>query len=657
MKTSGTAVKILALIVPYHRKNLDLRKRHTRSLRTASVHISARTTLAITWLATASCLLAQVPGYTITTVALPSTTYPGGLAIDASGNLYLADIINYVVRKVSTTGVVSTVAGGGGANATSPVGDGGPATSASLSEPLGIAVDTAGNLYIADTGHNRIRKVSAGGTITTVAGPGSTDGALGDGGPATSATLVVPEGICVDAAGNLYIADSGHDRIRKVSLDGTIATVAGNGSASGALGDGGPATSASLSLPAGITVDAGGTLYIADSGHNRIRTVSLAGGITTVAGNGAATYSGDGGLAIIAAIRASALTFEFNFVNYYAPLGVAVGPTGNLYLTDNGNNRLRVVTTDGKINTLAGNGTVGLTSSGDGGAAFSAGLPQPVGIALGSNGAVYVSDYQAVRLLTPSAIPVFPAPSIAARGVVSASGWGSFSQLAQGSWMSIYGSYLSTDSRGWAGADFTGVNAPISLDGTSVTIGGQPAFISYISPGQLNAQVPTNSGTGAQPLIVSTSSGNTATYTVTVNGSEPGLLAPASFDIGSVQYAAALFPDGATYVLPSGAITGVPSRPASAGNTITLYGIGFGPVTPDTPAGEIVQTSNTLALPFKLSIGGTEATVAYAGLAPGEVGLYQFNVIVPKLSSTGPARLTFTLDGVAETQVLYISTQ
>jgi uncharacterized protein (TIGR03437 family) len=144
---------------------------------------------------------------------------------------------------------------------------------------------------------------------------------------------------------------------------------------------------------------------------------------------------------------------------------------------------------------------------------------------------------------------------------------------------------------------------------------------------------------------------------VTVNGSQPGLLAPASFQIGSIQYAVAFFPDGATYVLPAGAIAGVPSRPARAGDTITLYGIGFGTVTPNVPAGQIVQAGNALVPPFHVSIGGTQATVAYAGMAPGEVGLYQFNVVVPKLNTTGAARLTFTLDGVAGTQVLYISTQ
>jgi len=614
--------------------------------------------------ATASCLLAQAPGYTITTVAGGAPFYANtgdggpatstllfmvaGIAVDAAGNLYIAEVDAYVdsgfgaIRKVSPSGIISTVAGGDTLN----LGDGGPATSALLYDPQGIAVDAAGDLYIAEFASNRVRKVSTTGTITTVAGSGSTNGSLGDGGPATSATLNGPLGVAVDAAGNLYIADSENRRVRKVSSDGIITTVAGNGSTNTALGDGGQATNATLVGPAGVAVDAAGNIYIADSLDNRIREVSPAGIISTLAGNGSAAYSGDGGLAILAALS--------------SPVSVAVDATGNLYIVDSGNSRVRVVTTDGKINTIAGDGSQ-FGESGDHGPATSAGLGFPFGVAFGSGGEIYVSqDLPAgdVRLLTPSATPVFPLPSIeASGGVVSASAFGQFSQLALGSWVEIYGSYLASDSRPWAGADFNGINAPTSLDGTSVTIGGQPAFISYISPGQINAQVPTGSGTGAQQLVITTSAGKSPTYSVTVNSVEPGLLAPASFAFGSIQYVAALFSDNATYVLPTGAIAGVPSRPAKAGDTITLYGVGFGAVTPNIPAGQIVQAGNALAPPFILKFALTEATVTYAGLAPGLVGLYQFNVVVPKLTTTGPVRLSFTLEGVAGTQVLYISTQ
>lgn len=605
-------------------------------------------TAALTSLAAAHCLLAQVPGYTITSMTGAIANFaPAGVAYDSSGNVYIADWSG-LVRKVSPTGAIVTLAGGGVASG-GLVGDGGQATGANLSYPSGVAVDSAGNVYIADTGHNRIRKVSTSGTITTVAGPGSTNGTLGDGGPATSATLSIPASVALDPSGNLYIADTGHHRVRKVSSDGTITTVAGNGSASGALGDGGPATSATLSLPAGIALDAQGNLFIADSGHARIRMVT-SGIISTVAGNGTTAYSGDGGVATLAAVGNDLLV---EFQNIYVPEGLAVDASGAIYIADAVHGRLRLVTPDGNINTIAGNG--GTTSTGDNGPATSAGMGCACGVALGASGKVYVAGGDSVRVLTPTGAPVYAGPSFEVNGVVNASAFGAAAQLALGSWVEIHGSYLAPDSRTWTGGDFSGINAPTSLDGTSVTIGGQPAFISYISAGQVNAQVPTSIGSGAQQLVVTTTHGKTAAYTITVNGVFPRLLAPSSFSFNSVQYAVALFSDDVTYVLPSGAIPGVPSRPATVGDNITLYGIGFGSVTPNNPAGQIVQANNSLDLPFTAKIGTMPATVLYAGLAPAAVGLYQFNIVVPKVTATGALPFTFTLGGVAGPQELYIS--
>jgi uncharacterized protein (TIGR03437 family) len=618
--------------------------RGPRFLTKASVRVSARTISSAAWLATASCLLSQVPGYTIATVAgkgnnyprngVSATSvylfYPSSLAIDAVGNLYIADAVG-AIWKVSSSGILSIAAGWG---PTTMLGDGGPAASAWLNSPTGVAVDAAGNIYIADSGHNRIRKVMNG-TITTVVGSGSPIGALGDGGPATTASLASPTGLALDSIGTIYIADSGHNRIRKVTPDGTITTIAGIGPNTSPLGDGGPATSAWLDTPTGVAVDTAGNVYIADCGNNRIRKVTPAGTITTVAGNGISAYSGDGGLAINASISSS---FPDNSGNRW--LGVALDGAGNLYIADYLNDRVRLVTNDGKINTIA------------------AGLGGPSGIALGSGGRIYVSEMEAAAsLLTPSGIPVFPPPSIEFSGVFSATDFGSSSHLALGSWVEIHGSYLASNSRSWAGTDFSGTNAPTSLDGTSVTIGGQHAYISYISPGQVNAQVPTSIGTGAQPLIVTTRNGESAAYAVTVDSVAPSLLAPTSFDIATYQYAVALFPDNATYVLPSGAIAGVPSRPAKAGDTITLYGVGFGAVMPNIPAGQIVLASNSLAMPLILQFGSTEATVTYAGQAPGAIGLYQFNVIVPKLSATGPVPLSFTVGGLSGMRVLFVSVQ
>ncbi len=165
--------------------------------------------------------------------------------------------------------------------------------------------------------------------------------------------------------------------------------------------------------------------------------------------------------------------------------------------------------------------------------------------------------------------------------------------MAPGSWIEIYGTNLAVDARGWGSADFSGVNAPTSLDGTTVTIGGQPAYVDYISAGQVNAQVPSTVTAGAQQVVLQTPYGPSTGYTVTVNATQPGVLAPTSFVVGGNQYVAALFSDGTTFVAPPGAIPGVASRQAKPGEVITIYGVGFGMVTPNIPAGQIVQQSNT----------------------------------------------------------------
>jgi sugar lactone lactonase YvrE len=257
-----------------------------------------------------------------------SLNHPYGVAVDAAGNLLIADTFNNRIRRVDgTTGIITTVAGNGTYGFS---GDGGAATSASLSSPVGVAVDAAGNLLVADIGNNRIRRVDGTtGIITTVAGNG-TSGFSGDGGPATSASLRAPDGVAVDAAGNLLIADTSNQRIRRVDgTTGIITTVAGNGTY-GFSGDGGAATSASLNSPVGVAVDAAGSLLIVDTGNQRIRRVDgTTGIITTVAGNGNQGFSGDGGPATSASLN--------------SPVGVAVDAAGNLLVADTFNDRIRQV--------------------------------------------------------------------------------------------------------------------------------------------------------------------------------------------------------------------------------------------------------------------------------------------------------------------------
>jgi uncharacterized protein (TIGR03437 family) len=242
------------------------------------------------------------------------------------------------------------------------------------------------------------------------------------------------------------------------------------------------------------------------------------------------------------------------------------------------------------------------------------------------------------------------------QGVISASAYGGFSALAPGTWMEIYGTNLANvTSQTWAASDFKGNTGPTALGGTTVTIGGHAAFIDYVSPGQVNAQVPSNVGSGPQPVVVMTPGGTSLPYTITVNTVEPGLLAPPVLHLAAGQYVVAQFPDGVTFVLPPGAVNGVAAARAKPGDTIVFYGVGFGTVTPDSPAGQIVTQSNKLNGNFQAFFNGTPATVAFAGLTGGYLGLYQFNVVVPNIDASDTVPFTFSLNGTQGTQTLIIA--
>jgi len=316
---------------------------------------------------------------------------PTGVAIDAAGNLFIADADDHRIRQVAPGGNISTVAGTGTAGF---FGDDGLATTAQLQTPTGVAVDAAGNLFIADADNNRIRRVAADtGIITTVAGTGRA-GFSGDGGLATAAQLQTPTGIAVDAAGDLFIADAANNRIRRVAADGIITTFTGTGVA-GFSGDEGAATAAELNFPYYVALDAAGNLYIADQGNFRIRQVAADGIITTVAGTGHAGFSGDGDSATSARLS--------------VPYGVALDAAGNLYIADQGNFRIRRVAADGIITTVAGTGTHGF--SGDGGPATNAQLSASYGLALDAAGNLFIADSGNSRVravdLAAAALPPF----------------------------------------------------------------------------------------------------------------------------------------------------------------------------------------------------------------------------------------------------------
>jgi hypothetical protein len=302
---------------------------------------------------------------------------PWALDMDASGNLYISDFGNNAVRLVNSSGVINTLAGNGISGYS---GDGGQATAAELKEAAGTARDAAGNIYIADWGNARIRIVSSSGVIKTFAGTGVA-GYSGDAGQATAAQLNDPVGVVLDANGNLYVADQSNNRIRMINTSGIISTFAGNGTG-GYSGDGGQATAAEINEPLCITRDLSGNIYFGDFSNSRVRVINTSGIINTVAGNGIGGYSGDGGQATAAEIS--------------QPSGLGVDASGDLFIAEQGNDRVRVVMPSGIINTFAGIGVFGF--SGDGGQATAAEISSPSGIAVDASGNVIFVDRSNERL-------------------------------------------------------------------------------------------------------------------------------------------------------------------------------------------------------------------------------------------------------------------
>jgi uncharacterized protein (TIGR03437 family) len=430
---------------------------------------------------------------------------PSSVAVDSAGNLYIADENNNRIRKVSG-GIVTTVAGGASAGFS---GDNGPATSATLSKPLGVAVDAAGNLYIADSLNNRVRKVSNG-VITTVAGTGVI-GFSGDNGPATSAELYLPWGLAVDSAGNLYIADEENHSVRKVS-NGVITTIAGNG-VLGYGGDNGPAVNAQLAYPKSLALDSNGDLYISDAGTDSIRKISD-GVITTVAGFGPG----------------------FNGSAYPNPNGVAVDPAGNLYIVDSSDQYVFKIS-NGVITTIAGNGKAGFI--GAGGPATSAELNFPGGIAVDLAGNVYIADSlnNRIRLLTPSASSAcsfslnpaslqFSAAGGSLTVAVQTTGACSWTVSAVPSWISVSGA---SSGIGDGTVNFVaGLNTSSATLNATISIANLPFAISQ-SPVPAGGPSFTSAGvTNAASFETGIVAGGTLTIFGTNLGAAPGQVLTAS---------------------------------------------------------------------------------------------------------------------------------
>ena len=685
---------------------------------------------------------------------------PSGVTVDAAGNLIFSDLCNNRIRKISATGIINTVAGNGSASYS---GDGGPAVQAQLSAST-IATDAAGNLYAGDS-NGRVRMLNAAGAINTIAGNGS-HGFSGDGGPATSAQLLNPYGLALDGDGNLFVSDFGvaedfspRSRIRKVSTTGTITTIAGTGIA-GDTGDDGPATSAQIyagplavdrnnnlyfgdftlsvvrkisaagiittiagagsstmdGVPAkqanvgdvyAITTDSSGNIFLAASDH-RVREISASTGIiTTVAGKlipfGSAGYSGDGGPATNAQIS--------------DPLGVAFDASGNLFIADHGNHRIRRVSPDGIITTIAGNGSPGY--SGDGGLALNAQI-QPDGLAvgntLGKTGKIYFNDSGAVRVLTPtgcdysvsatllqSSVPGGSFPLAISTGAgcawtvaglpdwITISGAFTFSgaatanlmvasnsgaprsanisiagitvavsqassvllvnagglvnsasykpSVSPGSIVSLFGNFLLSDPL--AVSSFP---LPTSLGGLAIQFAGAPlAPLFYASASQVNAQIPWELAGQSQVSTTAINNDRTsAPYVYNLATYAPGL-----FSINGQGTGQGAILDAKFHLVDS-------TNPAVAGSTVVqIFCTGLGPVRnqPATgapaPSGPLATTTLTPTV----TIGGVPASVPFAGLTPGFVGLYQVNALVPQTVGMGAAPVTISIGDVLSNTV------
>jgi uncharacterized protein (TIGR03437 family) len=520
---------------------------------------------------------------------------PEAVVVDSAGNLYIADTFNVRIRKVTTAGTISTVAGTGtlGFN-----GDNIPATTAELRLPDGVAVDSFGNVFIADETNNRIRKVTLAGTISTVAGTG-TAGFNGDG-QATSSELFQPAGIAVDSGGNLFIADNGNNRIRKLTPAGAISTVAGDGTP-GYKGDGLLATSAELNQPSGVAVDSNNNLYIADLANNVVRKVTSAGIISTVAGTGSFGSGGDNGPATSAQL--------------FMPWGVAVDGAGNLFIADWGNNRIRKVTSAGTISTVAGNGTVGFT--GDGLSAVSAELAAPEAVAVDAVGDVFIADTNnnRIRKLTPASVQQ---PSL----TVSKSHSGAFTQGQTGAAYTITAGNAAASSGPTSGTVTVAENPPtgltvVSMAGTGWNCSGSTCTRSdALSPGLSYPAIMVT-------VNVAANAPSQVTNQVTVSG---GGSSPATANDPTNIVAHALTPTTASVVANPSTISTTGSAALTA--TVTAAGVSGGV----TPTGTVTfNLGNTLlGSPTLSGTGGTaQAAWTVSGGSPLTMGA---NVITANYS-------------------------
>jgi uncharacterized protein (TIGR03437 family) len=611
----------------------------------------------------------KVAGGVITTVmgsdgpgAVPGTQLdlPTSVAVDRAGNLYAADSGNLRIQFLTPTGDLRTLPGFGrdlaldvagnlliasgdrvleltpalviqtlaGDRSYPYRGDGGPATSARLSGPVAVALDSAGRLYIADRQNQRIRNVDKTGVIATTLG----DGSVGPG----SGQLSYPAGVAVDPLGAVYISDQDNHRIQEITTAGNIVTLAGTGSP-GFNGDGLPPAVTQLFSPGAMALAANGTLYFADAGNHRVRSLSPAGVVSTVAqiaargvavdgagnvyvsdgdlhrvvrigpqghsavlsGSGAAGFAGDGGPALSAQLS--------------SPTGLAVDAQANVYIADTGNNRIRVIGPDGNIRTIAGAGAADF--DGDGGPALSAAFNSPAGLAVDAAGNLWIADTanNRIRKLTP--VPIAAVQSELPTVVNAASMLPG--PVAPGEIVAIFGRGLGPVTPAGATLDASGVLAT-ELAHTRVFFNGVAAPLFYAQDSQVNAQVPFE-------IARQTTVDMEIFFQGVLRRKAKLPVAPAAPGIFTISSGA-----GMALAINQNGTLNSPIQPAPRESVIVLYATGQGLTHPASIDGEPATAPfPTPTLPVVLSVGGYPVDILFAGAAPGYSGLLQINARVP----------------------------
>jgi len=591
-------------------------------------------------IASDSLTLRYEPEYLLYTIAGPgvfsSVPYPGNggpavrahinppvaVAFDAQQTLYVVEQSNNHVRKITPDGLIFPFAGGGGYGKT---GSGIPAMEATFNEPQAILAAPDGSIYIADTNNHLLRQVTPDGLIKTVAGVG-TQGFSNDGGQASSAHLFYPRGMILDSAGNLIFADSSNHRIRKITPAGIISTIAGS-EMPGFSGDGGDAKAARLGRPHALAFDAAKNLYFTDTDNSCVRKITPEGIITTVAGQGGKDgFSGDGGLAVNALLD--------------HPIGIAMDAQGNLFIADTLNHRIRRVDTKGVITAIAGLGPSGFTAGGWNGEGIAATLARfqlPSGITLDRAGNLYIADYYnfRIRKLVPN-----PQAAPQASSVPSTHYQGS--TIAPESLVSVFGQDLATGTE----AAKT-LPLPAILQGTRVWVRDSegyehPASLLFVSPRQINYQLPKNTKVGSAQIIIENEQGRRAAGTIRVQPLSAGIFTANSDGVGPAAASILRLKADGTHkseqnyrydaVLKQFVTIPIDLGPPGEQVFIELYGSG---IRYRSELGEV-----------QAHIGGVPVEVLYAGPQGTFVGLDQVNLRVPRsLAGQGEVVIEVSIRG------------